>query len=724
MARDEYAEFELTFSRGAPGGPEYYRVQIESPAGRTTGAFTEPATSVARDAITNAIKGLGKRRVDSQHGQLVKDLGKQLFASIFQKTVLEAYTNSLLVAKREGKNLRIRLRFQDVPELLNVPWEYLYDESKDVFFARNRRTPLVRSLDILDEDPALEIEPPLNILVVLSSPSNLPAIDVEAEWESLLANQKRLGDRLIRFHRLAGNPGEVPSLAELERRLRDRRTEYHGLHFVGHGDYSDTERTGYLLFETDRGRANSVPADVFGELLRDNVRFAVLNSCLGAETDQLDPFAGVAQALVRNGLAAVVGMQYEITSKAAVAFAEVFYEGLVLGSPVDAAVVDARATIRRNVNELEWATPVLYMGSRDGRLFRNLTQAGQDSAGPDSADVIPNGSAPASDVRRGKRDASQPADVAGFHGRFDVRAVVDSSPFVSQDERAVADLLLFATRNQQTWLVATDKQLFCVLDDAGTRGTSQLIKWRMTHRDAEPIVVRPYKLRTGKIDVGLRKSWLYSTALHPDPEALQSDIAAMLTGAVDDPADGEVYEWEEESPDGDPVPEGPKREVPDFRDESERARVTKVLTDFDPFSEEPDVISGLVYAAGFDTDEPQSLARLKVLVDVCHGLDLTVVVPEDVPDVRFDRLDVLVNLCAQAEFLIFDLSEPTFELALQLGYADDMGNSADDVLVVRLRIGGPWPIMRYFGLEFDDDADFGDVARVRLTRMIKRTRSA
>jgi mono/diheme cytochrome c family protein len=332
------------------------------------------------------------------------------------------------------------LRFQNVPELLNVPWEYMYDEAKDVFFARSRRMPLVRSLDLLDLPPTLATRPPLNVIVVLSSPTNVRPIDVEKEWDGLQAVSKRLGDEQVKFYRIDG----AATLTSLARILRDPRVHYHGLHFVGHGDYDDVTKTGTLLFETERGRASSVSADVLGELLRDtSISFAVLNSCLGATTDQLDPFAGVAQALIRNGLAAVIGMQHEISSTAAVEFAEAFYEDLIHGYPIDTAVVDGRATIRRNDNELEWATPVLYMGSVDGRIF----------ASPRGDEGVETRMRFSREAAEAVTDIQRTAPRGSPHG--------SAGPFTAPDSAAVNEILSqplwsLATREEQiTWAEAS-----------------------------------------------------------------------------------------------------------------------------------------------------------------------------------------------------------------------------------------------------------------------------
>jgi hypothetical protein len=84
----------------------------------------------------------------------------------------------------------------------------------------------------------------------------------------------------------------------------------------------------------------------------------------------MDPFAGVASALVMAGVPAVIAMQFPISDAAAIEFAGTFYPRLVDGFPVEAAVAEGRKALRTaDTKSWEWATPVLFMRSKDGALF-------------------------------------------------------------------------------------------------------------------------------------------------------------------------------------------------------------------------------------------------------------------------------------------------------------------------------------------------------------------
>ena len=159
------------------------------------------------------------------------------------------------------------------------------------------------------------------------------------------------------------------TLSALQRQLRQE--QYHIFHYIGHGGFDQQTQDGVLLLEDENGRSRLVNGNYLGTLLHDHpsLRLAVLNACEGARTTRSDPFAGVAQQLVRQGIPAVIAMQFEITDRAAIILAQEFYDALADGYPVDAALAEARKSIYTAGNDIEWGTPVLYLRAVDGQLF-------------------------------------------------------------------------------------------------------------------------------------------------------------------------------------------------------------------------------------------------------------------------------------------------------------------------------------------------------------------
>jgi hypothetical protein len=138
---------------------------------------------------------------------------------------------------------------------------------------------------------------------------------------------------------------------------------------MGHGIF-DTRRGGAILLANSSGKSAPVTAEDLGVLLRDHtsMRLAILNACEAGRTDPADPFAGVADTLVRRGIPAVVAMQYEVSDDAAIEFTPALYGALAASLPVDVAVAEARKAIY-TISQLEWATPVLFLRGDDALLF-------------------------------------------------------------------------------------------------------------------------------------------------------------------------------------------------------------------------------------------------------------------------------------------------------------------------------------------------------------------
>jgi CHAT domain-containing protein len=159
-----------------------------------------------------------------------------------------------------------------------------------------------------------------------------------------------------------------------------RNDTYDILHFVGHGCIQDGSST--LLLEDGQGNPDPLDGRTLGRnLMRSQVRLAVLNSCLSAldsesrvsDSQSSRPaFIGAAPALVDAGLMAVVAMQFPITDKCARVFAQDFYEGLAHLSPLDECLAQAREALCLAAAKNDgpaWATPVLFMRATDGLLF-------------------------------------------------------------------------------------------------------------------------------------------------------------------------------------------------------------------------------------------------------------------------------------------------------------------------------------------------------------------
>jgi hypothetical protein len=363
MGRSVNRDLDLFFERGDDG----YRVRVlGSPVGQgQTGVFRSPISELE---LENFVLRVGRfraqtRRVEAPPIAAAKQLGGALFEALFTDELRECLRRSIDRASDQHAGVRIRLRMSECPELVELPWELLYDREDDWFLGLSDQTPLVRYVDLPNPPRAIEVTLPLEVLAIRSEPTDYPALHLEGEWAHVRAALDSLVDSG------AVRVTELPSatLSELRRALM--RQQFHVLHFMGHGAFD--ERSGGVLMFTDRsGRAAPVTGGDLGVMLRDHtsLRLAVLNACEGARTDPHDPFAGVAGTLVRRGIPAVIAMQFEATDHAAVEFAPALYGALAAGYPIDGALAEARKAVYA-VSPLEWATPVLHMRTDDAQLF-------------------------------------------------------------------------------------------------------------------------------------------------------------------------------------------------------------------------------------------------------------------------------------------------------------------------------------------------------------------
>jgi hypothetical protein len=363
-----YLDFELTIE---PGEGRAYPVCLDSPAGEARGAFCLPFDDLQMEnallKLQNALlrSGGSRRKVLSPEQKAVRDFGGALFDALICDEVRTHFDVSLREAERQDKGLRLKLRILP-PELIALPWEYLYDRRHDTYLVLSSHTPVVRYLELPRPARSLSVTPPLHVLVAIANPADAVQLDVERERRQIDAALQPLMNRgWVKIDWLS-----PPTWRALQRALR--REEYHIFHFVGHGDFDRLQEEGRLVFEDGQRRADRLPAIKLARLLADHrsLRLAILNACESAYLEGNDPFASMAATLVRAGIPAVVAMQFEITDLAAIEFSQSFYESLVDNLPVDAALAETRKAIDLAVsNTVEWGTPVLYTHAPDGQIF-------------------------------------------------------------------------------------------------------------------------------------------------------------------------------------------------------------------------------------------------------------------------------------------------------------------------------------------------------------------
>ncbi|MCI0692639.1 CHAT domain-containing protein [candidate division KSB1 bacterium] len=344
-------------------GQNYPMHVLTSPAGEEEINAFFPAF-FEEESFQNALQKLKALQASRDD---MKWIGDRLFDALFQNNIQYILKSSLNYVTGEDKYLRFSLRI-DAPELACLPWELMHNSKMaPSFILLHKRISLARYLALEQPVRKPKFRVPLTILVFISSPSNLPPLDMKGEKKLLKKALRPLiwgGDVRVRFC-------EHATLDNLRNEL-ERAPDI--LHYIGHSHYDAEKKEAFLDFVSDVSEADPVEVETLGGLLHESsVKLVVLNSCEGAVASDTDAFTGVAQNLVLAGVPAVVAMQYQVLDATATVFSSVFYSTFIKNYSVDAAIAEARRQImaktRGQVGQQGWATPVFFMRAHEGKIF-------------------------------------------------------------------------------------------------------------------------------------------------------------------------------------------------------------------------------------------------------------------------------------------------------------------------------------------------------------------
>lgn len=367
----DYQDFEILIR---PDRDDRYSVNVlSSPAGQGSGFFKIPdVLARARDqeseawpkALVRELVSLGRARSPAQ------GIGDQLFDALFRGDVRDLFLKSLgHIGTAPNRGLRIKVRYnlneKESIRIHNLPWELLRFAQTQSFLGLSRLAPIVRSLDLPQSilTPSPTSRP--RILMIAPTVTDLQPLNLEREQRQLERIWSKYGIEATLL-----NPATRQALHDI---LLKR--EFNVIHFMGHGDFDTRTGKGGLYLTATTGQEELITGDALAVEIQDacpDLRFVFLNACCGANIDErgLNPFAGVAAALLLKGIPAVLAMNFAISDQAALAFSETLYRRLAIGDPIESAMVEARLAIwRLKEYTEEWSTPILFMRGSDGHLF-------------------------------------------------------------------------------------------------------------------------------------------------------------------------------------------------------------------------------------------------------------------------------------------------------------------------------------------------------------------
>jgi tetratricopeptide (TPR) repeat protein len=291
------------------------------------------------------------------------------------------FAGALARARREDAGVRLRLIIR-ANALMMLPWELAYlpprpgEASARHFLALDPLVSIVRHPPLGEQRPSLEPVDPSRLRLVACTAQAQPYVPLDLERERQAIDQAFAGFCV---------PGVEIQREFVTDATFGRLTEQLGqradlFHFGGHGVWQSDQidpasglpmGKGSIVLRGEDGKAQLVGAASLAlELRRGGVRVCVLGACDAGRQDGVSPWSGIAPALIEEGVAAVVGMQFRIADRAAISFGEAFYRELARGVSVDEAVSTARlAAFHLDENGWQWAVPVLYMRAVDAFIF-------------------------------------------------------------------------------------------------------------------------------------------------------------------------------------------------------------------------------------------------------------------------------------------------------------------------------------------------------------------
>jgi hypothetical protein len=402
-----YHNFDLeAFDYRAEGGAAGFSVRVASSPAGDQPIHRAVRVSLPPD-IRKRVAQLDRRELDLSgmigFGRLLGDL-------LFPPDARGMFHRSLAGIGEGG--LRVRLRL-DTIALADLPWEYAWVprvdaspdfETRDGFLALNRLVSLAR-YEVMGQ-PVGTLTPvqgaPLRLVGALANPATpeFAPLNLDAERRQIAAG-------------LAGTPVQPDFIehANVDSMQDALLRPAHLFHFAGHGAFKpqmgatlgSVEGKGAIVLEKAEGGAALFDADKLALMLHGRgIRLAVLGACQGGRRDGVNPWTGVAPALARAGIPAVIGMQFSVLDSNATAFSRAFYRALAAGQPIDAAVIEGRLAImlRAREDERDWGVPVLYMRASEGVLFPPAAAESRAPAVPAAPPVAANAGAAAADSSR------------------------------------------------------------------------------------------------------------------------------------------------------------------------------------------------------------------------------------------------------------------------------------------------------------------------------------
>ena len=372
---DKYVNFDLRLAdheMAADG--EHFSVRVE-------GSAMGPAPGAERVGIAPGFRdrllALERREFDLDEEALI-GIGIEIGQLLLPPTARSYFSHSR-TALKPGEGLRIRIRCSALA-LDRVPWEFAHvDRGLDGGGAATGKRGFLagdKTFSIVRYELGSSLAPSVaarasgwRLLAVACEPADRRDPDNPLQLEAELAN---LHDALAGSRSIDIVACRPPTRAAMHDLLLQPAEIFH---FAGHGEFTAaaaaSERDGaWLLLEQPGGASDRWQVDELAQRLAGRgIQLAVLGACRSAERGSASAWAGIAQSLAREGIPAVVGMQFTVFDPSAIAFSRMLYRAWAGGGELEEAVAEARSAIADIPGSgRDFATPVLYLRAESLRV--------------------------------------------------------------------------------------------------------------------------------------------------------------------------------------------------------------------------------------------------------------------------------------------------------------------------------------------------------------------
>jgi len=279
--------------------------------------------------------------------------GKSLYSSLFQGMIAQSWHTAQGIAHNRTEPLRLRLHLKD-PLVAQLPWEILHAGDRplttntEILFSRYHLNPRVRPLN---SDPIVE---PLNILMVLSAPSDQQGLALDQEMYRLQGELQNHESRGLDVHL---DILTFPDREQLTRTLE--QGQYHIFHYSGHSQANALGGEIYLKNRHTGLTEQLHGEDLAGLLVNNGILMALFNSCSSAGTGD----TSLAESLLKRGIPSVLAMGDRIPDQVAITFSQLFYRNLKREYAIDLSLNRTRQGLiaAYGSDALYFALPILYL---------------------------------------------------------------------------------------------------------------------------------------------------------------------------------------------------------------------------------------------------------------------------------------------------------------------------------------------------------------------------